>query len=81
MKLNRLFVSMLAIAVTVVSCEKPDTVSPEPEEPVEVANGTEESPYLIKTVEDLSAMREKAESGKITYFRLANDIDMAEVTN
>ena len=58
MKLNRLFVSMLAIAVTVASCEKPDTVSPEPEEPVEVANGTEESPYLIKTVEDLSAMRE-----------------------
>lgn len=81
MKLNRLFVSMLAIAVTVASCEKPDTVSPEPEEPVEVANGTEESPYLIKTVEDLSAMREKAESGKITYFRLENDIDMAEVTN
>ena len=81
MKLNRLFIGMLAIAVAVASCEKPDAVSPEPEEPVDVGNGTEESPYLIKTVEDLSAMREKAESGKITYFRLENDIDMAEVTN
>lgn len=44
-------------------------------------NGTQEKPWLIKTVDDMAAMRSKALPGTETWFRLENDIDMAAVTN
>ena len=44
-------------------------------------DGTEAYPYLIKTLEDLVAVREKASLETPTYFRLENDIDMASVEN
>ena len=44
-------------------------------------NGTQEKPWLIKTTDDLAAMRSKALPGTETWFRLENDIDMAAVTN
>lgn len=89
MKLRHLFASMLAIAV--VACEDPnaDPQNPNPDQdpgttPGEeqvVQDGTEENPYLLKTVADLQAMMEKAPLKAETYFRLENDIDMSEVTN
>ena len=44
-------------------------------------DGTEAYPYLIETLEDLVAVREKASLETPTYFRLENDIDMASVEN
>lgn len=91
MKFRHLFASMLAIAVAVVACEDPnaDPQNPNPDQdpgttPGEeqvVQDGTEENPYLLKTVADLQAMMEKAPLKAETYFRLENDIDMSEVTN
>ena len=86
---------MLAIAAVVVACEKPapdpedptkePTETPEgpgTEKPEEVIqDGTEAHPYLLKTTDDLAAMREKALPGTETWFRLENDIDMTGVTN
>ena len=83
---------MLAIAAVVVACEKPaptpddptqdPTETPsEPEEPEVTEDGTEAHPYLLKTTDDLAAMREKALPGTETWFRLENDIDMTGVTN
>lgn len=83
---------MLAIAAVVVACEKPaptpddptqdPTETPsEPEEPEVTQDGTEAHPYLLKTTDDLAAMREKALPGTETWFRLENDIDMTGVTN
>ena len=86
---------MLAIAAVVVACEKPapdpedptkePTETPEgpgTEEPEEVIqDGTEAHPYLLKTTEDLAAMRDKALPGTETWFRLENYIDMNGVTN
>ena len=43
--------------------------------------GTEASPYLIKTVGNMLAMRDAAVVDGTTYFRLENDIDMAPVKN
>ena len=48
---------------------------------VPVEDGTQQNPYLIKTAEDMTAMRSKALPGAETWFRLENDIDMAAVTN
>ena len=83
---------MLAIAAVVVACEKPaptpddptqdPTETPsKPEEPEVTEDGTEAHPYLLKTTDDLAAMREKALPGTETWFRLENDIDMTGVTN
>ena len=83
---------MLAIAAVVVACEKPaptpddptqdPTETPsEPEEPEVTEDGTEAHPYLLKTTDDLAAMRQKALPGTETWFRLENDIDMSGVTN
>lgn len=83
---------MLAIAAVVVACEKPaptpddptqdPTETPsKPEEPEVTEDGTEAHPYLLKTTNDLAAMREKALPGTETWFRLENDIDMTGVTN
>lgn len=86
---------MLAIAAVVVACEKPapdpedptkePTETPEgpgTEKPEEVIqDGTEAHPYLLKTTDDLAAMRKKALPGTETWFRLENDIDMTGVTN
>lgn len=85
---------MLAIAAVVVACEKPapdpedptkePTETPEgpgTEEPEVTEDGTEAHPYLLKTTDDLAAMREKALPGTETWFRLENDIDMTGVTN
>ena len=44
-------------------------------------DGTEAHPYLVKTLEDVVAIREKASLETPTYFRLENDIDMASVEN
>jgi hypothetical protein len=44
-------------------------------------DGTEAYPYLVKTVEDVVAIREKASLETPTYFRLENDIDMTSVEN
>ncbi|MBE6250920.1 MAG: hypothetical protein E7111_04625 [Bacteroidales bacterium] len=43
--------------------------------------GTEASPYLVKTVGNMLAMRDAAVVDGTTYFRLENDIDMAPVKN
>ena len=93
MKFKKSFISMLAIAAVVVACEKPaptpddptqdPTENPggQPEEPTITEDGTQAHPYLVKTVEDLAAMREKALPGAETFFRLENDLDMTGVTN
>ena len=44
-------------------------------------DGTEAYPYLIKTLEDLVAVRAKASLETPTYFRLENDLDMTSVEN
>ena len=41
-----------------------------------VQDGSEANPYYIFTAEELTLMRNKAESGKATYFVLGADIDM-----
>ena len=43
--------------------------------------GTENNPYMISTVDDLKGMGAKMEEGTLTYFRLANDIDMTGVSD
>lgn len=88
---------MLAIAAVVVACEKPaptpddptkePTETPEepkdePEpEPEVTQDGSEAFPYLLKSTDDLAAIRDKALPGTETWFRLENDIDMTGVTN
>ena len=54
----------------------------EPEVPGEMeGDGTEANPYIIKTAEHMTQMREKAPLGATTWFKMANDIDMASITN
>ena len=48
---------------------------------VPVEDGTQQNPYLIKTVDDLAAMRSKALPGTETWFRLENNLDMTGVAN
>lgn len=43
--------------------------------------GTEASPYIIKTAQDMVDMRSLATYGGETWFKMANDIDMKGVTN
>lgn len=43
--------------------------------------GTEASPYILKTAQDMVDMRSLAKLGGETWFKMANDIDMAGVTN
>ena len=55
---------------------------PDPEDPNELkGDGTEANPYVLKTAEHMVAMRTLAVLGQATYFRMANDIDMASVAN
>ena len=59
-----------------------EPVVPQPEDPNELkGDGTEANPYLLKTAEHMVAMRTLAVLGQATYFRMANDIDMASVAN
>lgn len=44
-------------------------------------NGTEDSPYILKTPQDMVNMRTLATLGGETWFKMANSIDMAGVTN
>ena len=44
-------------------------------------NGTEDSPYILKTPQDMVNMRTLATLGGETWFKMANDIDMKGVTN
>ena len=92
MNFKKSFISMLAIAAVVVACEEitptPDDPTqdpienPEPEpEPEVTEDGTEAKPYLVKTADDLAAMRSKVTPGSEVWFRLENDIDMTGVTN
>ena len=95
MKFKKSFISMLAIAAVVVACEKPAPTpddptqdptenpggEPEEEEPTITEDGTEAHPYLVKSLEDLQAVREKAAPGAETFFRLEADIDMTSVKN
>ena len=56
--------------------------TPEPEVPGEMqGDGTEANPYILKTAEHMTQMREKAPLGETTWFKMANDIDMASITN
>ena len=82
----------VTVAASTVEAERTATVlvkAGELEETVTIAqaayvvvqDGTEANPYLIKTLEDLVAVREKASLETPTYFRLENDIDMASVEN
>lgn len=48
---------------------------------VPVEDGTQQNPYLIKTVDDMVAMRSKALPGAETWFRLENNLDMTGVAN
>ena len=43
--------------------------------------GTEASPYILKTAQDIVDMRSLAKLGGETWFKMANDIDMTPVTN
>ena len=43
--------------------------------------GTEASPYLIKSAANMLAIREAAAVDATTYFRLENDVDMTDVKN
>lgn len=95
MKFKKSFISMLAIAAVVVACEKPAPTpddptqdptetpggEPEEEEPTITEDGTEAHPWLVKSLEDLQAVREKATPGAETFFRLEADIDMTSVKN
>ena len=59
-----------------------EPVVPQPEDPNELkGDGTEANPYVLKTAEHMVAMRTLAVLGQATYFRMANDIDMASVAN
>ena len=44
-------------------------------------SGTKEDPFNLYTAADLKAMKEQLTAGKVTYFRLQNDIDMTGVEN
>ena len=44
-------------------------------------NGTEANPYILKTPAHLVGMRSLATYGGETWFKMANDIDMKDVTN
>ena len=44
-------------------------------------NGTEANPYILKTPEHLVGMRSLATLKGETWFKMANDIDMKDVTN
>ena len=67
------------ITVTAAQLTKTVTVTQAGKEITE--DGTEAKPWLIKTVEDLVAVREKASLETPTYVRLENDIDMTSVEN
>lgn len=41
--------------------------------------GTEASPYILKTAQDMVDMRSLAKVGGETWFKMANDIDLADV--
>ena len=43
--------------------------------------GTEASPYILKTAQDMVDMRSLAADGGETWFKMANDIDMKGITN
>lgn len=45
----------------------------------EGGDGSMEFPYILSTVADMKAMRDKLSTDEKVYFRMANDIDMAEV--
>ena len=45
----------------------------------EGGDGTMEFPYELRTVEDLVAMNNKLVAGEKTYFKMMNDIDMANM--
>ena len=45
----------------------------------EGGDGSMEYPYILSTVADLKAMKDRLSAAEKVYFRLANDIDMAEV--
>jgi len=47
----------------------------------EGGDGSMEYPYELKTAADMTAMRDKLVPGEKTYFRMKNDIDMAEITD
>lgn len=44
-------------------------------------SGTEESPFILKTAEDVAHMGELMESGKTVWFELGADIDMSSIVN
>lgn len=45
----------------------------------EGGDGSMEYPYILSTVADMKAMKDKLSADEKVYFRMANDIDMAEV--
>ena len=56
--------------------------TPEPEVPGEMeGDGTEANPYILKTAEHMTQMREKAVLGGETWFKMCNDIDMTGITD
>lgn len=70
-------VSAEDLVETVELTQAPKTLEAEAME----GEGTEASPYLIKSVANMLALREAAAVDATTYFRLENDVDMAAVTN
>lgn len=74
------------IKVTAEDVEKTVVIAQEaaqqPELPAEMQGaGTEADPYQIRTAEHLVQMREKAQLGGETWFKMVADIDMAGVTD
>lgn len=54
---------------------------PEPEPETPTGAGTQSDPYILTTVGHIQKMNELMKSGVTVYFKLGNDIDMAEVND
>lgn len=54
---------------------------PEPEPETPTGTGVQADPYILTTVGHIQKMNELMKSGETVYFKLGNDIDMAEVND
>lgn len=54
---------------------------PEPEPETPTGAGIQSDPYILTTVGHIQKMNELMKSGETVYFKLGNDIDMAEIND
>lgn len=69
------------VTITVKAGELTKTVKVNQAAKVVLENGTQEKPWLIKTADDLKAMKDKTVLNGETFFKLEADIDMTGVTD